>query len=74
MREYFKLMLASDSGVSSKRFAGLMCFLIYFLIFITTYFVDLTPGQITMSNTFIYVGASLLGATVFEKFAHKNNK
>lgn len=71
MKEYIKTMLSSSDEVSSKRVGGIMCLIVYFLIFISSYFIILSEIQISMANGILYVGATLLGATAIEKIFKK---
>lgn len=68
-------MLSSKDNVSSKRFLGIICFIIYFIIFGTTYWILLTPIQVSMANQILYVGGALITGGIFEKIIlNKNNK
>ena len=64
-------MLSTGDNVSSKRVAGLLCLLIYFCIFVSSYWIE---PNIELSKGFLYVGAGLLGSTVIKDFkTTKNN-
>jgi hypothetical protein len=75
MKEFFKKMVTSGSGVSSKRVIGAVCYLIITLSIMILTFVN--PGFTGISDivsTLIITTASLLGMTTIEKFTTSKNK
>ena len=66
MKTFIKSMLSSKDDVSSKRVMGITCILIYFCIFVSAYFIELSISQVGMANMILGTGTVLLGATAFQ--------
>lgn len=72
MNEFLRDMLSSANNVSSKRVVGAFCILIFILFLILDFFIVLSEHQIKMLETVLYVGAGLLGLSMFEKVKFLN--
>jgi hypothetical protein len=68
MKEFIKEMVSDKDNISSKRVLGIFSILLYYSIFLSTYFVELSASQIIMANQILYLGGALLGLGIIEKF------
>jgi hypothetical protein len=63
------LISAEAKDVSSKRFSGILCIVIFCLILMITFIVDrsITPDQQKLMLSLLSAGTLLLGAGLFDK-------
>lgn len=69
MREFINKMFTSKSGVSSKRVAGFIILIAELIIIaVCTFFaIPITINLLSLHNTLLYIGGTMLGVGLLEK-------
>jgi hypothetical protein len=67
MNSFIKDMLSSGDNISSKRVMGMISIIIYYMIYASTYWVDLTEIQVNMADNILYFGGLMLGLGLIDK-------
>lgn len=69
MKEFILKMLSNSDDVSSKRVTGILCILVYIVMFVVVFFSEkeLKQPVSDLFTTLFYGGLVLLGIGVIEK-------
>lgn len=68
IKQFIVLLVSNKDIISSKRFMGILCMLVYILVLLLGFVVEISQAQLELTRLLLYFGAGLLGITGLEKF------